>query len=208
MIASGRRPFPVTAGATNAPAQAEARADHASGPRCRLLFLPRPGCPQPDRPVAIGPRRPCRGPARLAHRPGPSRPDPRPAGRWHLPRPAACASGRPFRARRHRRLAFSVLGKAVRAARARPFPCPESRPRAAGPVSWKGRWYCSPTLKSNPLGFRARALQPTNRREAVPRWCRFGMSPGRSICPDVVSGPAHDHHGDRRMLGHVAGIRA
>ena len=49
----------------------------------RLLPRPRSGCPQPDRPVAIGPRRPCRGPARIAHRPGPSRPDLRPAVTLH-----------------------------------------------------------------------------------------------------------------------------
>jgi hypothetical protein len=28
-----------------------------------------------------------------------------------------------------------------------------------------------------PLGFRARALQPTNRRDAVRRFCRFEASP-------------------------------
>ncbi len=75
----------------------------------------------PDRPASIGPRRPCRGPARLARRPGPPRPDAGPPQCGIPPRPAARASGRPDRPRRHRRLALSVRGRAMRAARGAAF---------------------------------------------------------------------------------------
>ena len=113
------------------------------------------GGPEPDRPVAIGPRRPCRGPARLARRPRPSRPDPRTAVRLHLHRPAARASGRPDRATRHRRLAFSVRGHAVGAARGATF----SYSRTSGQRDGKRRRRRIPRWRVDfPAGFRGKRL--------------------------------------------------
>ena len=81
---------------------------NSSGPRCRFPSHGGQMAPCPIDPRRSGRAGPSLGPARFARRPRPSRPDPRATGRRYPPRPAACASGRPARARRHRRLA--VIG--------------------------------------------------------------------------------------------------
>ncbi|MCC0067551.1 MAG: hypothetical protein H6896_11245 [Rhodovulum sp.] len=63
----------------------------------------------------------CRGRRASAPSSAATRPDPQPTATLHPPRPAAHASGRPDRATRHRRLASSARGHALRAARGAAF---------------------------------------------------------------------------------------
>ena len=111
-------------------------------PPLSTLVPPAAGDPQPDRPAATGPRRPCRGPARFAHRPGSSRPDPQTMVMLHRSRPKACASGRPDRAKRRWRLAFSTRGRLQKPVRFAGIDDSLSWDEWRG-GSWGGRWDCS-----------------------------------------------------------------